>query len=202
MSASNTTLALVVTMGGAVLAWTGITDPPGGLVGAVQRVIAHQPAAGPPKAPSTPLALAAAFYTGGTAGASSGAPSAGAPAGVWGHYPSGGYHPGLDFPCPPGTPVHAVADGVVVRSGWDTTGYGMAVEVRMSNGWEYLLGHNSRLLVNVGQHVTAGQVIAVSGSTGHSTGPHVHLGVKDAHGWFDFTPYLSDGAPSGGITYT
>lgn len=217
MSASNTTLALVVTMGGAVLAWTGVVDPPGGLTGAMGRVLNRQAPAGAGRAKADPLSLVPALYTapgGATTPPEAGGVSSGGAAlpastkgtlplirpvsqpftGRWGHYPSGGLHPALDFPCPPGTPVHAAAGGTVTFAGWDTTGYGWCVRLTLTNGWKVTYGHNSALLVHTGQTVAPGQVIAKSGSSGNSTGPHVHMGVATAAGVaFDFTPHLVSG---------
>ncbi len=83
-------------------------------------------------------------------------------------------HNGIDIAVPPGTPVHAVADGTVVFAG-SRSGYGLTVLVEHTNGMVTLCGHNSRLLVEAGQHVSKGATIALAGSTGRSTGPHVHF---------------------------
>ncbi|MCL2492818.1 MAG: peptidoglycan DD-metalloendopeptidase family protein [Clostridiales bacterium] len=90
-------------------------------------------------------------------------------------------HPGIDIGVPYGTPVHAAADGVVITASW-YGGYGNAVMIDHgvdSSGKDIvtLYGHNQSLAVSVGQHVTRGQVISYAGSTGESTGPHVHFGV-------------------------
>jgi murein DD-endopeptidase MepM/ murein hydrolase activator NlpD len=82
-------------------------------------------------------------------------------------------HTGVDIACPTGTPVHAAADGVVVLAGWYGA-YGNAVVLDHGGNVSTLYGHNCRLCVSMGQRVTKGQVIAYSGSTGWSTGPHVH----------------------------
>ena len=83
-------------------------------------------------------------------------------------------HTGVDFAAPTGTPVHAASAGVVVHSGW-LGAYGYTVILDHGGGVSTLYGHNSSLTVVVGQSVGAGQVIARSGSTGYSTGPHVHF---------------------------
>lgn len=67
-----------------------------------------------------------------------------------------------------------LATGTVVYSGW-CGGYGYFISVQDSNGVCWNMGHNSQLLYSVGDHVNQGQVIAISGSTGNSTGPHVHV---------------------------
>jgi len=86
------------------------------------------------------------------------------------------FHPGQDIANEAGTPIHATADGVVVRSGF-TKGYGLSVMVRHEWGYATLFGHASKLVVKPGQTVTRGQVLALMGSTGRSTGPHVHYEV-------------------------
>ncbi len=87
------------------------------------------------------------------------------------------FHPGLDVAAPVGTPIHAVASGVVVFSG-KHSGYGKMVEINHGNGYATRYAHDSKLLVHVGEQVKVGQVIARIGSTGRSTGPHVHFEVR------------------------
>ncbi|HET7586598.1 MAG TPA: M23 family metallopeptidase [Gammaproteobacteria bacterium] len=87
-----------------------------------------------------------------------------------------GFHPGIDFAGKKGTPVHAVAAGIVTWAGpW--YGYGNLVEIDNGHGYATRYGHNKKILVKVGEAVSKGQVISLMGSTGHSTGPHVHLEV-------------------------
>jgi murein DD-endopeptidase MepM/ murein hydrolase activator NlpD len=91
------------------------------------------------------------------------------------------FHAGIDLSVPTGTPVQAAQEGVVVFAGYNGA-YGKAVKVDHPNGFSTLYAHNSRILVHVGQTVKPGQVICLSGSTGRSTGPHLHFEVhKD--GW-------------------
>ena len=87
------------------------------------------------------------------------------------------YHSGIDIGVDEGTPVHAADGGVVVWSGW-MSGYGYAVVIDHGNGLSTLYGHNSELAVDEGQSVAKGQVISYAGSTGNSTGPHVHFEVR------------------------
>ncbi|PQL19006.1 peptidase M23 [Veillonella denticariosi JCM 15641] len=87
------------------------------------------------------------------------------------------YHSGIDIGVDEGTPVHAADGGTVVWSGW-MGGYGYAVVIDHGNGMSTLYGHNSDLAVSEGQDVGKGQVIAYAGSTGNSTGPHVHFEVR------------------------
>jgi murein DD-endopeptidase MepM/ murein hydrolase activator NlpD len=89
----------------------------------------------------------------------------------------GDYHPGIDIANSVGTPIVTTADGEVVESGW-YGGYGNMVQVNHGNGISTIYGHNSRLLVHVGQVVKKGQVIAYVGNTGASTGPHCHYEIR------------------------
>ncbi|MDF2635373.1 MAG: Peptidase [Pelosinus sp.] len=86
-------------------------------------------------------------------------------------------HQGIDIANSMGTPIVATADGVVVQSEL-SGGYGNMVKIDHGNGIATIYGHNSRLIVNVGQSVKKGQVISYLGSTGISTGPHVHYEVR------------------------
>lgn len=85
-------------------------------------------------------------------------------------------HNGMDVAAPVGTAIKAVKEGRVVYSGW-MGGYGYAVDIQHANGLRTRYAHCSALKVSVGQSVARGQVIAAMGSTGHSTGPHLHFEV-------------------------
>lgn len=85
------------------------------------------------------------------------------------------FHRGIDVAAPTGTPIVAARTGTVTFSGWSTSGYGNLVRIRHADGSETWYAHASRLLVSVGQHVSQGQRIALVGSTGLSTGPHLHF---------------------------
>lgn len=87
------------------------------------------------------------------------------------------YHAGIDIGVDEGVPVHAADGGTIVWSGW-MGGYGYAVVIDHGNGLSTLYGHNSELVVSEGEAVGKGQVIAYAGSTGNSTGPHVHFEVR------------------------
>ena len=87
------------------------------------------------------------------------------------------YHSGIDIGVDEGTPVHAADGGTVAWSGW-MGGYGYAVVIDHGNGMSTLYAHNSDLAVSEGQDVGKGQVVAYAGSTGNSTGPHVHFEVR------------------------
>jgi murein DD-endopeptidase MepM/ murein hydrolase activator NlpD len=86
-------------------------------------------------------------------------------------------HPGLDIRGARGAPIYAAADGTVTYSG-PRSGYGNCVEISHGNGLVTRYGHMSATHATVGQHVTAGTVIGAIGSTGRSTGPHLHFEVR------------------------
>ncbi|HEY4694555.1 MAG TPA: peptidoglycan DD-metalloendopeptidase family protein [Candidatus Nanoarchaeia archaeon] len=84
------------------------------------------------------------------------------------------YHPAVDIATTLGTPVHPFASGVVTRAGW-WGGYGNSIVILHTDGWESLYAHLSRISAAVGQQVDLGTVIGSVGSTGRSTGPHLHF---------------------------
>lgn len=88
------------------------------------------------------------------------------------------FHPGIDIANDMGTPIYATADGVVTVAGWNSGGYGNMVDIDHGNGVMTRYGHASYVVVTAGQHVKRGQIIAYMGSTGFSTGPHVHYEVR------------------------
>ena len=87
-------------------------------------------------------------------------------------------HLGLDLAAPMLTPEYAAADGVVLKAG-PASGFGLAVYVLHDNGDVTVYGHMERILVEVGQYVDAGETIALVGSRGQSTGPHLHFEVHE-----------------------
>jgi murein DD-endopeptidase MepM/ murein hydrolase activator NlpD len=89
-----------------------------------------------------------------------------------------GFHPGIDLAGPYGTPIYATADGTVTRAGWNSGGYGNMVELDHGRGISTRYGHMSAVLVHVGDHVTRGEEIGRMGSTGRSTGNHLHYEVR------------------------
>jgi murein DD-endopeptidase MepM/ murein hydrolase activator NlpD len=89
----------------------------------------------------------------------------------------GRMHEGIDLAVGVGTPVVAAASGTVIVAGW-LGGYGNLVVIDHGNGISTAYGHNTSVTVGVGQSVAQGQLISYSGSTGHSTGPHVHFEVR------------------------
>nr|WP_306267087.1 M23 family metallopeptidase [Pararhizobium sp. IMCC3301] len=91
---------------------------------------------------------------------------------------SASFHSGIDYRAPTGTPVMATADGQVLKAG-RSGGYGIIVELRHANGLTTRFGHLSKTLVKAGQSVKRGDIIAEVGSTGRSTGPHLHYEVRN-----------------------
>ncbi|GAA2325945.1 M23 family metallopeptidase [Streptomyces caniferus] len=96
-----------------------------------------------------------------------------ASSGLW----SSGSHTGIDFHAASGTSVHAVGMGTVVEAGWGGS-YGNNIVIKMNDGTYTQYGHLSSLGVSVGQHVTPGQQIGLSGATGNATGPHLHFEAR------------------------
>ncbi|MFF4029161.1 peptidoglycan DD-metalloendopeptidase family protein [Streptomyces sviceus] len=90
---------------------------------------------------------------------------------------SSGYHTGVDFVVPTGTPLKAVGAGTVVSAGWGGA-YGNQVVIKLADGYYAQYAHLSQLSVSAGQTVTAGQQIGLSGATGNVTGPHLHFEIR------------------------
>jgi murein DD-endopeptidase MepM/ murein hydrolase activator NlpD len=86
------------------------------------------------------------------------------------------WHEGTDYPAAHGTPIKATGDGIVVRAGWDTE-YGNVVDIKHPNAVITRYAHTQALFVKAGDVVQQSQVIATVGSTGRSTGPHLHYEV-------------------------
>lgn len=108
----------------------------------------------------------------------------------YGPHNGGQFHPGVDIASETGTPIYAVADGTVATSDW-VGGSGNCVIIDHANGWSTLYAHCDTLIVSEGASVKAGDQIATVGNTGVSTGPHLHLEVRDASGEpVDPEPYL------------
>jgi murein DD-endopeptidase MepM/ murein hydrolase activator NlpD len=98
-------------------------------------------------------------------------------------------HHGTDFGARRGTPLLAVNDGRVSFSGW-MGGYGRVVKIKHAGGYESLYAHQSRIRVKRGQKVKKGQIIGYVGSSGRSTGPHLHFGLKKNGRWVNPMKYL------------
>jgi murein DD-endopeptidase MepM/ murein hydrolase activator NlpD len=100
------------------------------------------------------------------------------------------FHRGIDMAAPAGTPVQAVAAGTVITARRDRS-YGEFVVIDHHNGYRTLYAHNSKLLVKAGDRVNVGQQIAKVGSTGQSTGPHLHFEIHRDGKRVDPSPYLA-----------
>jgi Membrane proteins related to metalloendopeptidases len=98
-------------------------------------------------------------------------------------------HKGIDIAVPEGTKLHSIADGVVDRI-YDGTGtIGKGLSVKFPDGSRVIYGHLSEVKAHIGELVQKDEIVGLSGNTGHSTGPHLHLGLKDSSGhWLDPTP--------------
>lgn len=100
-------------------------------------------------------------------------------------------HPAIDLPGFIGSPLHATDGGVVVYAGWNDWGFGNMVMIDHGNGWQSLYGHMSQVNVHCGQGVSQGEVIGLMGSTGNSTGPHVHFELRnDVYGTVNPVQFL------------
>ncbi|MDD2942625.1 MAG: M23 family metallopeptidase [bacterium] len=91
---------------------------------------------------------------------------------------SGAHHDGIDIAAPEGAPVYAAHDGVVVYAAGGLSGYGNLVLLRAADGFTTVYAHNRRILVEDGMKIRRGQKISEVGSTGHSSGPHLHFEVR------------------------
>jgi murein DD-endopeptidase MepM/ murein hydrolase activator NlpD len=102
----------------------------------------------------------------------------------------GRMHEGDDFGTPVGTPLAAMSTGTVVFAGWEG-GYGNKVEIQYWDGTMSVYGHMSQISASVGDRVAPGDIVGLSGNTGHSTGPHLHLEIHpDGGGAIDPAPWL------------
>jgi len=121
------------------------------------------------------------------------------PSTFWFEPPYGGYphfHTGIDMVEPFGSPVYAADDGIVALVGSSSSGYGNYVVIAHSGGLDTLYGHLSTAVVKVGQLVTQGQPIGLEGSSGNSTGPHLHFELRINQKPINPAPYLPPGQPS------
>lgn len=144
--------------------------------------------------PDQPAASGATASTAAYAGDKSGLgallmPVSGTVTGSFGEQRPGHLHEGIDLAVPIGTPVDAARGGRIIYAG-PSGGYGLRVDVDHGNGIVTRYGHLSKLLVALGQTVTPGQQLALSGNTGHSTGPHLHFELRQGGVAIDPTPYL------------
>jgi murein DD-endopeptidase MepM/ murein hydrolase activator NlpD len=99
-------------------------------------------------------------------------------------------HSGIDLAAPYGTPITAADTGQVIWVGWDWSGLGWSVKINHGNYIATIYGHMDHFIVKAGQNVTKGQIIGYEGSTGASTGPHVHFMVLLHNVWVDPQLYM------------
>jgi murein DD-endopeptidase MepM/ murein hydrolase activator NlpD len=100
-------------------------------------------------------------------------------------------HPGVDLAVPEGSPIYAANAGTVILSRWNG-GYGFNVMIQHDDGVVSVYGHASRLIQQEGGRVTAGDLIAYSGNTGYSTGPHLHFELRRDNKPFDAMPFMRE----------
>ncbi|CAL9371657.1 M23 family metallopeptidase [Streptomyces sp. Tu 3180] len=138
-----------------------------------------QPAEAEQPAQSAPSDAGSADRAANASGYSSPVPGGGVGTGykVAGSMWSSGYHTGVDFSVPTGTSLKAVGAGTVVSAGW-AGAYGNQVVIKLDDGYYAQYAHLSSLSVSAGQTVSAGQQVGLSGSTGNSTGPHLHFEIR------------------------
>lgn len=89
-----------------------------------------------------------------------------------------GGHPGIDVFAPHGVPIYAAMSGTVIFAGWNNGGYGNLVLVDHGGDTVTAYAHLSQVIAGVGQNVSQGQLVGLEGTTGHSTGPHLHFEVR------------------------
>ena len=99
-------------------------------------------------------------------------------------------HKGIDIPGPVGTPIYATADGTIGRAQW-VSGYGKYVEINHGNAVQTRYGHLSAMNVTPGQRIRKGDILGYMGSTGRSTGSHLHYEVRIAGEAINPTAFLS-----------
>lgn len=105
---------------------------------------------------------------------------------------AGSPHHGIDIACDSGSPILAAHSGTVITAGWQNSIYGYAVLIDHGNGWQTHYAHCSKVLVKPGDTVRQGQKIALVGSTGNSTGPHLHLELKKDGVYLNPAQYFDD----------
>jgi len=164
-----------------ILEYNRLAD--GSLVAVGQTLIVP---GGAPPAPPKPVVTSTAVATGGQASSASAPPSATATTGVRFMWPTPSHrinqyfrygHTGVDIDGDYSSPIYAAASGVVTTVSYLRYGYGYHIIIRHSDGTQTLYGHASKIFVSAGQSVSQGQTIAIVGSTGRSTGTHLHFEI-------------------------
>ncbi|MBI3572832.1 MAG: peptidoglycan DD-metalloendopeptidase family protein [Candidatus Kerfeldbacteria bacterium] len=100
-------------------------------------------------------------------------------------YFRGRIHTGIDIEGDYSSPIYAAASGTVVYAAYDRSGYGLHIIISHGDGYDTLYGHASKIFVGVGDHVKQGQTIAMVGSTGRSTGTHLHFEIRAGEGFLN-----------------
>lgn len=99
-------------------------------------------------------------------------------------------HTGVDIGLPEGTTLHSIANGVVDKVFDGTGAISKGLSIRFPDGHRAIYGHMNEVKVHVGDYIRSGEIVGLSGSTGRSTGAHLHLGLRGADGsWMDPTPF-------------
>ena len=100
-------------------------------------------------------------------------------------------HQGVDLATSPGTPIYAAKSGKVTNASFQSGGAGYYVSINHGDGFTSVYMHMTHFIVSPGQYVTTGQVIGYVGSTGASTGPHLHFGIAYNGSYINPMPYIS-----------
>jgi hypothetical protein len=104
----------------------------------------------------------------------------------------GSPHTGVDIAIPQGTPIHSIGEGTVRLVNYGHANIGKGIIVHQNDGTDAIYGHLSGYKVHEGDYVAQGQTIGYSGNTGHTTGPHLHLGLKENGHFIDPTSYANE----------
>lgn len=105
------------------------------------------------------------------------------------------YHRGIDYKVSTGTPVKSSLDGIVFKIEYSDTGFGNSIIIKHENNFYTLYGHLSKISVSLGEKVLQRQTIGFSGSSGKSTGAHLHFAIKDQNGFQNPTKFLKYPSP-------
>ncbi|MEC2236627.1 M23 family metallopeptidase [Bacillus subtilis] len=100
-------------------------------------------------------------------------------------------HTGVDLAMPEGTALKAIVEGVIRTADYGSSSTGKTVFIDAADGRTYIYGHLKDFSVSDGQSAHVGDILGHSGNTGHSTGPHLHFGIKEHGEFIDPTPYTS-----------
>lgn len=99
-------------------------------------------------------------------------------------------HNGIDFKMEIGVPIRSIKSGIIHVKDFGSQNAGKTVIIEAEDGRNYIFGHLSKFSVQEGQRVKVGELIGLSGNSGHSTGAHLHFGVREGHKFIDPSPYI------------